>query len=127
MTGGEPGPRVGDLGLSPPVWLDDDATIRDAAQAMDTHAVSAVIVGPHGAIVTERDVVRAVAAGQSTSMRAAPIASPATITAPADANPLDALREMLIHGVRHLVIVDANGRPCAVLPLAGAAAASLER
>jgi CBS domain-containing protein len=119
--------EVRDLGLRSPVWLDDDATVRDAALAMETHQVSAVIIGPRGAIVTERDVVRAVAAGQSTAMRAAPMASPATITASEHASPLDALVTMLIHGVRHLVIVDEHGQACALLPIAAAAAAALDR
>jgi CBS domain-containing protein len=125
MTQGDRPIQVADLGLSPPVWLDDDATVRDAAAAMETHGVSAVIVGPHGAIVTERDIVGAVAAGQGSSMRVGPMASPATISATDRATPADALRVMLAHGVRHLVIVDRDGRPCALLSLTFAAAAAL--
>ncbi len=112
--------------LPPPVWLDDRVTLQDVARRMCDDAVSAVIVGPDAAIVTERDVVRALAAGEAPGASAREYASSETLSLPAVASVTHALAAMLDAGVRHVVIVDAAGIPSAVLPLSAAAAVVLD-
>jgi signal-transduction protein with cAMP-binding, CBS, and nucleotidyltransferase domain len=120
---GESSPAVRDLHLRPPVWLDEDATLGDVARAMDRAAVSAIIIGPAAAIVTEHDIVHAVAANDAPGTAAMAVASEQTICLADTATALDALATMLRCGVRHLVILDRAGVPCGVLPIAVAAAA----
>jgi len=112
--------------LPPPVWLDDHVSLHDVARIMCDAAVSAVIIGPHAAIVTERDVVRALAAGEAPDAPALHYASPETLRVPGAASVAQALAAMLHAGVRHVVIVDAAGVPSAVLPLSAAAAVVLD-
>lgn len=112
--------------LPPPVWLDEHATLLDVARMMASVAVSAVIVGRDAAIVTERDVVCALASGEAPDTRAVDVATHDSARFPESGAVVVALAEMLQAGVRHLVIVDAVGVPCAVLPLSAAAAFVLE-
>ncbi len=112
--------------LPAPVWLDERATLRDVASAMAAASVSAVIVGGDAAIVTERDVVCAVARGEVPGTPAVDLATHETAQFPGDGPVLGALAEMLHAGLRHLVIVDRGGVPCAVLPLSAAAAFVLD-
>jgi CBS domain-containing protein len=112
--------------LPRPVWLDEHATLLDVARMMDRASVSAVIVGRDAAIVTERDLVCALANGRDSSTRATDVASHDVARYPESGPVVGALAEMLQVGVRHLVIVDATGAPCAVLPLSAAAAFVLD-
>jgi CBS domain-containing protein len=112
--------------LPPAVWLDEDATLHDVARIMTTASVSAVIVGRDAAIVTERDVVCAVARGERPEAPATALATHETARFPDDGPVVAALAEMLHGGLRHLVVVDGEGVPCAVLPLSAAAAFVLD-
>ncbi len=112
--------------LPPPVWLDDRASLQDVARRMCDAGVSAVIIGPDAAIVTEHDVVRALAAGEAPGTPALAYASAEILSLPGDASVAHTLAAMLHAGVRHVVIVDATGLPSAVLPLSAAAAFVLD-
>jgi signal-transduction protein with cAMP-binding, CBS, and nucleotidyltransferase domain len=108
------------------VWLDEQTTLSDVARAMVATNVSAVIVGPDGAIVTERDVVRALADGEAADARVVNLATHDTIRFPEEGPVVGALAEMLRRGLRHMIVVATDGLPCAVLPLSAAAAFVLD-
>jgi CBS domain-containing protein len=112
--------------LPPPVWLDERASLHHVARTMCEAAVSAVIIGPGAAIVTERDVVRALAAGETPDAPALAYSSSGILSLSGEASVAHALAAMLDAGVRHIVIVDAAGVPSAVLPLSAAAAVVLD-
>ncbi len=123
----ESAPRtVADLHLPAPVWLDEHATLRDVARMMTAAGVSAVIVGRDAAIITERDLVCALACDEPADAPAVDLLTHDTLRCPVSEPVAAALAEMLHSGVRHLVVVDGQGAPCAVLPLAAAAAGVLE-
>jgi signal-transduction protein with cAMP-binding, CBS, and nucleotidyltransferase domain len=117
---------VAAMQLPSPVWVDEHASLQDVAQIMATASVSAVIVGRDAAIVTERDLVCAVARGDAPETPAVDVATHHTTRFPTDGPAVGALAEMLHAGLRHLVIVGGDGVPCAVLPLSAAAAFVLD-
>ena len=119
-------PPVAAMRLPRPVWLDEDATLQDAARVMASAPVSAVIVGHDAAILTERDLVCAVARGDAPETPALRLATQHAARFSDDGPVVAALAEMLHAGVRHLVIVDGEGLPCAVLSLSAAAAFVLD-
>lgn len=93
------------------ITVPHDAAARDAAVAMATHRVAAVLVMDGKrlqGIVTERDITaRLVAVGLDparTPVREIMTAAPFTL--PPDANATDALDLMRTHGFRHLPIVE---------------------
>jgi CBS domain-containing protein len=86
-----------------------DATVNTVAEALDNNDVGAVIVGLDAfeGIVSERDVVRAVAAHRDTSvLRAADVASKEIVYCDARASIEDAAELMLERYVRHLLVED---------------------
>ena len=97
-----------------------DATLGEAAAAMATRGVGAVVVleGERvAAILTERDVMKAVAAGNDGS---APVKEwmtphPDTIE-PSDTT--DHAASLMIHGgFRHLPVVEANGKVVGIVSI----------
>lgn len=96
-------------------------TLAEAAAMMAERNVgSAVVVDPGrpgASIFTERDLLRAVAAGVSETE---PVGGHLTDQASAvslDTDLQDAARLMLEGGFRHLVVVDQQGEPCGMLSM----------
>ena len=87
-------------------------TLGEVAEQMTKQNVGAVIVKDHGrliGILTERDMLRAMAARVHTSdARVRQFMTPDPITAPADMPLDDAAQVMLDNGFRHLPVVDGS-------------------
>lgn len=106
-----PDDRVVAISTWPVVTLPPRATLRDAAQLIEKENVGALVVLPEGdaplGILTERDIVRALAEG------AAPDevwAADVMTEEPRYATPAASIRtvaqEMVAIGVRHLPVID---------------------
>jgi len=97
-----------------PITLKKDATLIEAARIMYEKGISSVILvddedRPIG-IVTDSDLRRALALGVDPKTRLGEFSLKQVYVAQED-EPLNiALERMLVHGVKHLVIVDNNGR-----------------
>lgn len=97
-------------------------SLRDACKLMAERNVGAAVVlddaMPGPGIVTERDVLRAVARG--TDADSAPIAEVMTFEARTASVSWDldtAAEEMVRHGFRHLVVVDDGGRLAGIVSM----------
>ena len=103
--------RLRDCGLRSPVVLSPGASILDGAQQLRTANVSSLLVGEPGcliSIVTERDIVTAVACGISADQPITRISAEGPFSITADASIADAGNQMIEHRVRHLVVVEGN-------------------
>lgn len=105
-----PSPKtVGDLMASPAVTAEESETLAVAATRMQEHGVGSVVVVRRGAlagILTERDLVRAGAAGAepaSAPVRAWMTPDPDAV-AP-DLDVVDAWRQLAGHSYRHIPVV----------------------
>jgi CBS domain-containing protein len=94
------------LTTRPPVFVADDATLREVAVLLEREGIGAAIVGAGTGIVSERDIVRALAEGADPDReRAGNVDTLDVVTIDAD-EPIDAaLNEMLDNEIRHLPIV----------------------
>ena len=104
-----PLPRVGDLWIQPALILEPGTTLTEAARAMRVRDVSSAVVGIPGApvaIVTERDLVRAIAESRAADEALERIATSDPLTVERSTTVLDAATTMLRAGLRHLVVVD---------------------
>lgn len=121
------GPRitVRELTLLPTPGLWIGATIGEAAEAIVRERVPAVLLGTGQAIVSEHDIVRAVARGRDNTEPACLIATPDPIGVAATASVLEAVELMLRHGLRAVVVVDEPGSPVGMLTLVHAVEALL--
>lgn len=103
--------KVEHLPLRPIATIGPDETLACAARTMRTHDVSSLVVNEPTkpvAIITERDLTRALAdaAGPDTPLAAVASAHPVTI--PVDATAIEAASRMLHHDIRHLVVTQDN-------------------
>jgi len=121
---------VGDLMTTRLVSASPDDPVADAAAAMIRQKVGSALImqGPFLAgILTERDVLRAAASGSD--LRNSPVSAWMTIdpeSASPDTTVEDATQLMLLHGFRHLPVMDGR-RVSGVVSLRDLAAARIRR
>jgi CBS domain-containing protein len=91
-----------------PVYVFPNATLRTLAETMAEESIGVVVVrGPHGpvGIVSERDVVLALAAGSDPDRdRARDVMTPDLVSVSSTETVLAAANVMLAHEIRHLVV-----------------------
>jgi CBS domain-containing protein len=113
-------PTVGEVMKSAVLSVAPEDTIGEAAAKMTEADVGAVVVADFGRIIgilTERDIMRAVARrthSSVTRVREWMTADPVTVESSVDAG--EAARTMLERGFRHLPVVD-DGRPVGIVSL----------
>lgn len=105
---GSPTVRVCDVRLFPAVVLHERDTLEDAAQAMLRSRAPAVLVGARNAILTEHDIVRAVARADTPGAAVAPFATPDPVSIDPCATALEAIDAMMRHGHRVLLVHDGH-------------------
>jgi CBS domain-containing protein len=111
---------VGEMALRPALTVPLEAPISQAARAMRHHALSCVLVGEGGAIVTEKDLTRAVAEDRGPQTSCTDIATRAAKTVPADMALGKAAALMVRYGIRHLPVVAADGSIVGLLEMQAA-------
>ena len=105
------------------IWLTADATLSEAARLLAHKHIGAVVVkdalGSLCGILSERDVVRAVAA-ESVLALARPVGAYMTraVATCKEADSTEDLMEMMTLGrFRHVPVVDASGQLCGVVSI----------
>lgn len=110
------GRELGAISLRVPVGIGRDATLRQAAQTMEQEQVSSVLLGDHPWwVVSEHDVVGALAAGLDPEDPAADVATRTPLWATTTTTLADAAAMIARHSVQHLVVIAADGEPVGVL------------
>jgi CBS domain-containing protein len=95
----------------PVVRVAADATLRDVAEALTQGNIGAVVLGDDArpaALVSERDVVHAVAVGRDPATPAHDVASTELVWCDADSTVEDVAGEMMDRYIRH-VLVEEDG------------------
>lgn len=121
-------PQLSDVQRPDFIEVAPEDTLGEVAERMTALNVGAVVVKDYGrliGILTERDMLKAMAARVHTSeARVRQWMTENPITATADTDVEEAARVMLDHGFRHLPIVDENGRVTGVVSLRRVVAAT---
>lgn len=99
-----PASPVSALVASQAVRVRPDCTIAEVARVMGNHGVSSVLVGDESGIATERDLVRALAAGVGPDEAIAAVATAHPVRVSGDCSVMDAGAAMLNEEVRHLIV-----------------------
>lgn len=97
--------------LAPPVWLEPNSRIVDAARLMASSGVDVVLVGSQGSlrgILTSRDVLRALV-GEDVGLPAGRLMDEGIPTASPGSTVRTALEQMAWSGYRHVLVTSAEG------------------
>jgi CBS domain-containing protein len=122
--------KIRDLMSKSVVDAGPDSSVAETAAAMIAAGVGSAVVLQGSfltGILTERDVLRAAASGQD--LRASPVAdwmTPEPQAASPDASAEEAAQIMLLHGFRHLPVVEGK-QVCGVVSLRDLFAARIRR
>jgi CBS domain-containing protein len=112
--------RVQSLMTRTAVYVHGNDTLRDAAQTLVEESVGAALVrGPHGLIglVSERDLVRAVADGASAARTpVSDVMSVDLVTAAPNDELLDVVRRMFDAEIRHIPVME-DGTPVGMISM----------
>ena len=95
--------------LRPPVRVGIEWTLQETAAAMFAAGASCALVGRDEAIVTERDLARALTAGLGARTGVASVAVTDFVTVDNDTSVVEAAGVMLDNDVRHLVVRNHRG------------------
>jgi len=115
--------RVEALIRRTPVTISGNATIRQAAEVFAREKIGLLVVASSIspvtalAVISERDIVRAVAAGTSLSAQLEAIATKKLIRVKRSDMPSKAVRLMMENGIRHLVVENDDGSLFGVLSI----------
>lgn len=106
--------RVSDLVNRPPVTVLPTTTVEDAVKLMYKEGVGSVVVtSPEGRVVgifTERDLVRIIGMGLPLTTKIGDVMTKNPLVVREDEHLSRAVSLMAEHRIRHLPIVDAEGR-----------------
>lgn len=98
-----------------PVTVKSGASIKDAARLFAQHKIGLLVITskedqrrPEG-VVSERDVVKAVASGKSSGDSVDSIATKELVTVQRSDSLSKGLKKMLDHNIRHLVVENYDG------------------
>ena len=121
-------PRLAEIMRAEPIVVAPEDTLGEVAERMTAVNVGAVIVKDFGrliGILTERDMLKAMAARVHTSeARVRQWMTEDPLTASADTDCEEAAQIMLEHGFRHLPVVDDAGAVAGIVSLRRVVAAT---
>lgn len=114
--------KIRDFIKRAPVAAGPDASLEEAARLMAQHGVGAVAIvdaaGRPIGIITERDVVRAVASRAPPTAKVVEVGTVGNLlTARLDDDIYDVVKNMRERRIRHLLVVDSEGRLAGVLSI----------
>ncbi|MDM7275876.1 MAG: CBS domain-containing protein [Thermoprotei archaeon] len=106
--------RVSELIKRPPVTVPPTATVEDAVKLMYKEGVGSVVVAsPEDRVLgifTERDLVRVIGLGLPLTTKVGDVMTRSPLVVREDDQLFRAVSIMVEHRIRHLPIVDAEGR-----------------
>jgi CBS domain-containing protein len=101
----------------PPVRIGSGWSLQAAAHAMREANVSFVLVEPGNAIVTERDLTRALSSGLGPDAGVSAVSVHDLVSVDQDATVVEASGEMLRHDIRHLLVCNHRGEVVGLVSL----------
>jgi uncharacterized protein len=100
-----------------PVRIGSGWSLQAAARAMREANVSSVLVEPDTAIVTERDLTRALSSGLGPDAGVATVSVTDLVSVDQDATVVEAAGEMFRHEIRHIVVRNHRGEVVGLVSL----------
>jgi CBS domain-containing protein len=102
------------------ISVEKSLTLKEVAEIMTKNNVGSVIVVDHGkpiGIITEKDIIRALGNGKDLNTKAEEIMTASLITIREDAPITGALSLMRTNNIRHLPVVNEDGKLTGILSI----------
>lgn len=115
--------NIGDILQRPLVMIRSGTTMLDAAKLMvDTNIGLLVICDAKertniAGVISERDIMKAIASGKKLNAAVDEVSTKRVITAKASADVAEAAKAMNKNKIRHVVVVDEQGKPIGVVSM----------
>jgi predicted transcriptional regulator len=115
--------KVGDMLTRPMITIPSGSTVLEASKLMAASNLGLLVVcDPKDksnvlGVVSERDIIKSIAAGRQLAAHVDEIASRNVITVKAEAEVAEAAKAMNKHGIRHVVVVDDLGKAKGVVAM----------
>ncbi|MEM1937164.1 MAG: CBS domain-containing protein [Candidatus Caldarchaeum sp.] len=112
--------KAGDLMSKPPISVDEEASVDDVARVMWEKGVGSVLIVDRESklvgIITERDILYAAShLMMGKDVKAKSLMTRNVVTASADDLVASVVEKMKDFNIRHIPVVDAEGRPLGVI------------
>ncbi|MGD0688453.1 MAG: CBS domain-containing protein [Candidatus Bathyarchaeia archaeon] len=115
--------NIGDILQRPLVMIPSGTTMLDAAKLMvDNNMGLLVICDPKertnlAGVISERDIMKAIASGKKLNAAVDEVSTKHVITAKASSDVAEAAKAMNKNKIRHVVVVDEQGKPVGVVSM----------
>ncbi|ACB39365.1 CBS domain-containing protein [Pyrobaculum neutrophilum] len=114
--------KVGNYIRREPITVPPGATLREAVKIMAQYNVGLVVIADQArrpvGVLSERDIIRAVAAGRTLDAKVEEVGTVGNIlTVKKDEDIYTAIKAMRSRGVRHVVVVNEDGTVAGVLSI----------
>jgi predicted transcriptional regulator len=115
--------KVGDMLTRPMITIPSGSTVLEASKLMAASNLGLLVVcDPKDksnvlGVVSERDIIKSIAAGRQLAAHVDEIASRNVITVKAEAEVAEAAKAMNKHRIRHVVVVDDLGKAKGVVAM----------
>jgi len=111
-----------DIITRPLVSITSEGTVLEAARMMAENNMGLLVIcDPKDnrlrGVVSERDIIRSVAAGKGATMNVESISTPTVVTVRWNSEVAEAAKAMNKHRIRHVVVVDDANRPIGVVSM----------
>jgi len=111
-----------DIITRPLVSITSEGTVLEAARMMAENNMGLLVIcDPKDnrlrGVVSERDIIRSVAAGKEATMNVESISTPTIVTVRWNSEVAEAAKAMNKHRIRHVVVVDDANRPIGVVSM----------
>ena len=113
--------NVGHILQRPLVMIPSGTTMFDAAKLMVENNMGFLVICDAkertklAGVISERDIMKAIASGKELSAPVDEVSSKRVITAKADSDVAEAAKAMNKNRIRHVVVVDEQGKPIGVV------------
>jgi CBS domain-containing protein len=119
-------PRVRDIMREVPITVRDNEPLINVLRIMRDKNIGSMIITDEGGkvlgVFTERDLVRLVANNEDvSSFTIGDVMTRPVIAVEADASLIKAVHIMAKHGIRHLPVIDSNGKVVGIISIRDAA------
>ena len=115
--------NIGDILQRPLLSIPSDASVLDAARLMVENNIGLLVISDPkdksklAGVISERDIMKTLVSGRGLNAPVAGVSTKQVVTVSASSEVAEAAKAMNKHRIRHVVVVDEQGKPSGVVSM----------